>query len=475
MGIRVDPVVYIENHRVSCDPDDIATAPIAVRGLKIVWGRSDYADSSSEPASLTMHLVDTTGTWATKIRGGTAIGTKVRIDWQIDNSTSPGTQWGPMTLFRGRVQSAVASPIALQGELDHWQIDLTCADHTADLGNVMLHGEWGHETMSHRAIRIRDLARTVNAEINSVKIWDGFWAAQAAPVEVDRKSALDMLTEMYHGMSYEAWAYDPAARQILQVIRLALDYPVHLAEIDNKTVIPYVGNVTENNYLREGIGLQGCELESDYSIRADPSTTINRVEVKWKNFHDNWSELVEERDQVRPGDARRTLAWDTWLCETNHIHGSTEQGWKRVLEEGSLPRHPGVTIPWTWEFPSRRVINWILSIWENTRPVFLSGSKPFRWLMGDKPTYAPVVSPVGGTLNFDPHKGWRHELTVHWMKQTGNPGPAITWDAIKQNNPGKQLTWGDATGAEYRMGDSVSWYDLQFVPTSGSQIQKYET
>jgi hypothetical protein len=74
MAVTPKPSVYINGRRVACSTYALDREPVAIRGFEIKWGRADYHDSDAEPASIRLHIADSTGKWAELIRTSQAIG-----------------------------------------------------------------------------------------------------------------------------------------------------------------------------------------------------------------------------------------------------------------------------------------------------------------------------------------------------------------------------------------------------------------
>ncbi|WP_115685948.1 hypothetical protein [Corynebacterium senegalense] len=503
MGVIVSPTITIDGRAVACTADRIDSEPVAIRGLSIDWGRTDYHDSETSPSSLTMMLTDATGEWANRIKTSAAIGRKVTVTVTARPTTSgPTKTW---TMFRGRISTATATPMT-QSTKDgrrRWRIELVVADRTAEMGNAIAGPEeWPVESMLTRAIKIRDLGLSAGSEIAQVYFWPGYVEINAGPLDVKGKSALELMGELYRSMGNDSYAYDHGANVVRQAIRLSQPMKVHLGSFDDSqgAVLPVVGDITVDNVVYPGIALGGCELLGEPSIHADPSTDINRLECTWPDWSIEYKDHTTVTENVAPGDSRRVMAWDSWLSVGEAIDPTLENVWNRVREEGRRPRHPEIRTPPSHEFVTERMARWILACWENTRPAYIAGSLPYQWLMGSDPAYPPIVAPIGGTTTFDPETGWSATLRVHWIHNQTPPATPATWTSIRQiktttttpsvpwwyallgipapppvtvgsPTPERDLTWGEAgEGVGYRWADSVTWGDLQHVPTTGTQI-----
>lgn len=505
MAITVIPTITIDGQIIAVHADDVDTAPVAIRGFDIDWGRSEYHSAESSPSSATIHLADTTGEWAERILQRQALGKKIEITWIGEPTTPDASTIGPVIMFRGRVSKANAAPLeryAADGRRV-WEIILTCADRTADLGNAIVNDvEWSPAPMLNRANQIRNLGLDGGSEIADMFFWPGYVNSRSGPVEAERTSALELMSEFYVSMGNDAWSYDPHANVVRQAIRLSQPYTIHLGSFDDDlgAVTPVVSDIVVDGVVYPGVALGGRALIGQPEVEADPASDINRLECTWPNFANNHVDRTTVMEYIAPGDARRVMSWRSWLENGLTIDPTLDNVWARVNEEGARPRHPDVsTIP-THDFPTGRLAQWILQTWENTRPAYIAGSLAYLWLMGDAAEYHPVVAPIGGNTKFDAVEGWSVDFKVHWIHNSLPPAPPATWGGLQQISismesspvpwwwpllglpipppvpvgdptPERDLTWGEpAPAAGYRFAPSVTWADFMHVPQTGTTI-----
>lgn len=360
-----------------------------------------------------------------------------------------------------------------------------------------------------RALRIRGLSEVGTTKIKNFYFRSEYHMLGVSPLDVKGKSALQLLTEFYGSMAAETWAFDPDGNVVRQVPRLSQEMDVRLQSSDEQYggVKPAIDGVRFEGVTYPGIGLGGCQIAGDPVIEADPATAINRVEVNWKNRVREWDDTMTVHENVYPGDARRVYAWDTWLGDQENVEPSQDALWERVREEGRRPRHPEFTTPPTHTFPSWDVARWLLMTWENPRPAFISGDAAHQWLMGSNQEYGPVVAPIGGTLHFDPQKGWSTNLRTHFIHNRREWREHVTWNLMRQERqstkditvpwmwgayktpdgveirdpekirlhgsmPNRDLEWGEP-GPEtgYRFHTSVTWDDMRHINATGAQIK----
>lgn len=504
MAITVTPTVYIDGSPVACTAAELDTAPIAIRGFTITWGRTEYQDPGVTPGSVDITLLDTTGDWARRIRDSRALGTRVSIQW-AGNDTD-GNVIGPVIMFRGRIQHATAEPHSVKSTDGRtaWTVVLTVADRTADYGNALALPEtWPRESMIIRANKVRDLGLAAGSEISQVYFWPGYINTLCAPLDVKDKSALDLMAEMYASMGNDSYAYDPHENVVRQEIRLSQPMSTYLATFDTSRggVLPVANDITVDNVTYPGIGLGGCELVGSPSVTADPSTDINRLECSWNDYSTGHKEWTTVKEEIKSGDSRRVMSWSSWIDDGLAIDPTLDNVWDRAREEGRRPRHPDITIPPTFEFVTERVARWLLMTWANTRACFISGSLAYLWLMSDEPRYSPIVAPIGGQTSWDPLRGWSANLHVHWIHNQSADVSAVTWAGVEQikttttapvdpwwwpllglppsppvsvgePTPARYILWGDPdkiTG--YAWDKSVTWSDLRHVDNAQAQVK----
>lgn len=511
MAVIVRPTITIDGIPVACHADALDTEPVAVSGLEIQWGRDDYQSSSVSPSSARLELIDTSGEWASRIRQAEALGRKVQITWIGESvaADAPDAEpeiIGPVVMFRGRIMAAEAMPshiVASDGRRG-WLITLELADRTADYGNGFSGDqEWSRGSMIHRANQIKAIGLEAGAEIDAVYFWPGYTQSRARPMEVHGKSALTLLGEFYESMGNDTYAYDPDENVIRQFIRLSQPMTTYLGSFDSSlgAVLPVPNDIVVDERTYPGVALGGCRLLGEPRIVADPETDINRLECKWQDQGTNWGDWTTVMEDVRPGDARRVMAWDSWLDDGAAIDPTLANVWDRAREEGRRPRHPMITTPSSHEFVTERLARWILQTWANTRPAYIAGSLPYLWLMADEPDYSPIVAPIGGITRFDPVAGWSVDLHVHWIH---NNGPAITpasWASLQQIKttteqpdypwwypilgipipppvtvgspiPERDLVWGDpATNPGYGWDTSLTWSDTRHIERTKTEIK----
>lgn len=482
MAVNVTTEIVIDGTPVPCSAAElIHNGEAAVRGYRIRWGRDDYLDSQTSPASATFHIAELNrGKWASRVLLGTAIGMTIEAYAVLDDPDSDLT-YPRLCVFRGRIQSAAARPAGrMERTRDmRWEIELTASDRTADLGNVILGElEWVRGTMRSRANQILDLAELGNAGIEAMYFWPGYVSSWARPMSEQNVSALKLLEDFYVSMGNDSYAYDPHGNVIRQAIRLDQPLEIGLEIIDPETgeVAPYVGDLWVDQVRYPGISLSGGEIAETPEFEANVETSINRWENRWK-----WVNTNHERDEVyyydrqRPGDARRVYAWDTWLDESSAVSDTMLNVFYKVSQEGAQPKHPGITIPPRHSFDSVIDAQWLLQTWENTRPVFIYGDRGTAWLASGL-NYPPVYAPIGGELEYYPREGWAISMTIQKFKNQKTVIDSLRWSDLKQPTTARDVTWGEPeAGAGLRFTPTLSWFDFHYLPWGNRIIRDADT
>ena len=173
MAIKVVPTVTIDGRPVACTADRLDVEPVVIAGFNIDWGRNEYGNPSTSPASLALTITDATGEWATAIRTTRAVGLPVLVTWRL--TLDPGGVPGPRSRCLGPHPKARAVPMDDRTTTDgrrRWRVRATVADRTADYGNGLAGpAPWDSETMLSRAVKVRDLGVAAGSGIEHVYFW----------------------------------------------------------------------------------------------------------------------------------------------------------------------------------------------------------------------------------------------------------------------------------------------------------------
>ena len=500
MAVTVAPWIEIDGARVECAADALDRAPLAVGGFTITWGRGDYLTDKGEPSTASLTIIDTTTEWARLVRSNLALGLSVKIGWEADDGTRG-------TSFRGRIARAIATPTAKRAADNRraWQVTLTCADYSADLGNVRpAPGIWPRETLLDRAIRIRDVGTASGADISQMWTHTRHHGDYVAPLEVRDETALALMQDMYGSQSNETYTFDHSTGDCRQVVRLRGDIVTTLVAFDTDTGAVSIAPepIVYDGVTYPGLAIAGCQSTADIEIETATESAINRVEITYPAYEAAHEDRRISAQRIRPGDGPRLLTFDSWLESTPVISQMADYVLAKATSEGAKPKHPPFTVLQGHRFRTLDEARWLLATWESPRPAFINGDLPARWLMqGDTSTWVPVISPIGGQLEFHPLHGWAIQLTPQWFDR-GNetPNPA-TWASLKQKRvrmeqpsypwwwpltgqplpapvpvgtatPERDIRWGTAGEMPYYGFDtSVMWGDLAHIASENTQIK----
>lgn len=494
------PWIEIDDRRVKCSANAMENEPVIVESFTIKWGRSGYYDST-EPAHLTFTLWDATDQWAIAIRDSQALGKRVKVRW-------PGA-----TQFVGAIASATARRTTYTTDegVYIWQIMITAVDPLAALGNIYpLPGVLpAGETMEQRSQWLKSLAGYGGVDFFAIDYHNRHANARTKPVEVGGESALELFTAFYASMSNDAMTYDPETNYVRQCERHYGEFGPFLESVydDRGAVMITSGTTIVNGTPREGIPISGCKIivEDGLEISATTDTDINRVESTWSDPLDEWNDKVAYRESIAVGQPRRVLNYETWITTDWSIEYQLESAWNRARAEGRHPRHPRITYRPGKTFTDQREAVWWLRCWENTRPAFINGDAAHTWLMQSGMNWAPIVSPLGGTVTYHAKTGWSITLDVQWM---GNADPITprTWIQLMQRKiraelptapwwwkkagltapvravgvhlPERDIYWGPpdpATPAtrKHRFDESITWGDMKYLDNERLEIRDY--
>lgn len=494
--ITITPWLELDGTGVSCKAADLGRVPVVMSTLKIKWGRDGYFDAA-EPARATIRLWDSTEQWATRIRDSRALGTRVEVKW------STGTQ--TVTMYTGSVSAATAHRTQRTDPAGRiiWEVTLTVTDPTAALGNVYpLPGVLpDSDTMETRKQWLMGLASYGGLTISDLDYRSDYGPANCCPVEVGKDSALDVITAFYDSMSKDAFTYDPEGNAIRQCERHDGDFTTYLASFDDSTgaVLIAATDTVIDHITRPGIALSACQLRTPDGIiiSATTDTDINAVESTWSDPLDEWKNKKSFRESVSSGTSRRLLSNTTWMTPDWAIEWQLESAWARARAEGRRPRHPNLIHKPGHSFATERLARWWLRCWEDTRPGFINGDAAHAWLMAGNTDWAPLLSPLGGTVTYHGDTGWEFDLAVQWMNNRTTVTP-MTWGKLQQvkwtnqapdvpwwwpwkpppkpvgtPTPERDVYWGppDKTSNQYRFDESVTWDDLKYLDNTTREIK----
>lgn len=504
MAVTITPSIAIDGEKVECAPDKLDSAPLAIRGFEIKWGREDYLTSQGSPSTAQLTVIDTTATWPRLIRSNLAMGLPVEITWSGDTG-------GGGTCFRGRVTHAAARPTTIHATDNRraWEISITAADYTADLGNVKpLPATWPRETYQARVDRISELASHANSGIENFHTHPRHRGDYVAPLDVKDESCLSLMLSLYASASFETYSYNHTTGDVEQVVRLQAPYTMSLAAFDKDlgevsiTADPVIYEHPQyGDQQFPGIAIGSCDAVSEAEISTIGQSSINEIQITYPAYEAGNDDRRIVRGAIRPGDAPRVMDFESWLESTPVIEEMAAYVLEKAIGEGSRPVHPIFTLHPGHDFRSVYEADWLLTTWESLRPAYLNGDLPYWWMMDSATDYAPVVCPIGGELSFTPDSGWDVELTTQWLYNIGAPVEATDWQSLAQlktttsqpsypwwydllgipppppvtvgePTPERDVRWGDPASMQYYgFAKSVMWNDLRWVDKEKTEIK----
>ncbi|WP_280383370.1 hypothetical protein [Nocardia wallacei] len=452
MPVQPYPYVILDGALMDTDLTHFGTKPVVLDGISLDWGRSEYL-SHAETATLTISFVDRTGTLAQKVTGRRMIGAPLAVFY----TDAPGSPWGACW-FQGRVNAATAHPSTRDPFSDDpkakaWTVTLTAADKTADLGQIVQPpGNWPQENAQQRAVRIRD--GSAIAGIGQFYFYPGHTGSLMWEIDVKGRDNLALVKDFYMSMG-DTFSYLPKENNIRYLHRRAYDMHVSLIRDDDGVIRARAADYTFDNRLYRGIGIQSCEVTAADSTTVPTQSTITRVETSWKDIPNggrDWVTVVWDDTLPEHNWGRRTLTLTSWLGDGRQIDPVTLELLNRGRFEGSIPRHPDITVDTrrTGGFHSKGEAEAFLEGGETQGVAYVSGSQHAQWQF-----ITPVYAIIGGTITYR-HPGWviTCRLQACWRTNLATPP---TWTGMAA-----AITWGPP-GHGGNLSESLTWFDMTFL------------
>lgn len=445
-----DPVPYvlIDGQRVPCSVGLAGQTALVLDDVAVDWGRDDYI-SHAKPATAQLTLYDRTGQWAARARDKRTIGTKIELWWELGEVTF---RW-----FAGRITEANAKP----GNVDKvsgnrgWLIELTAADKTADLGNILIPKPtlWPRESMIVRANKIKALANQV-AEISEFYFYPGSVNLMCSPIDVGGRSLQSVNDEFYMSMG-DTYGFHPDTNVVRHLFRRAHGFAVYLAQGPDGLIYVQASNISYDGITYYGTSIPGCETSAaEATMGLAANGAVTRVEASWKDYPNgggDWTTVAQQAGS-ETSSGRRTVTFPTWLDDGVNVDPVVLQVHARGQWEGAIPRHP----PIRWSLKEKG--GWLTAEYarvftrcgETQALTYISGSIYSMWL-GEQ---FPVVAIIGGRVQYT-DGGWIVTPKFQHAFKT-DTYTMVTWATLD-----KGLTW--QSGPWRSLSTSVSWHDLRFL------------
>lgn len=467
-----DIKVFIGGVEYACTADAMDTAPVMMGRLQVDWGRTEYM-SHQEPGTSTVVLYDRSGTLKTLARDRQLIGQHIAYFagyW----SETPGTpkDW---IFYHGRVTGIKVKQIRTKArgvKGPEWMVTITSASVEAGMGNIVYTSgatPWiENETMLTRAVRLRDTQTPVTG-ISQFYFYAGHTGSKTKRIEIKDRDLIGLVREFYMSMG-DTYSYLPDQNVIRYLFRrsFAVSTPIRnsvMPRDDNLVHLASCGIIEPdgNGWTYPGAVLPGCEVEAGDEMELSPNVVASRVELDWENWGGGATGNKVTTFLPNPADdslGRRTVKMETWLADGLQVDPVVSELWNRVIQEGSVPRHPDCV----WDtrpfggFPSEAVARNLVMAGEHQGLTVVNGSPFSEFTDG----WAPQYAVIGGTIAYE--DGWIVRTVLQQFNNTTYIEPP-TWSQLTG-----WMAWGPTTtpGVKYAYAPSVSWQDMKTLSDAGN-------
>lgn len=429
------------------------------------WGRKDPW-TQPEPATLRFTVFDPSRWWIDKVKHRNAVGIGCTLTVPIPNGINrPDMPSGVLTMFQGFVSNVRVTEHRARtttGTVDGHLVEITAADRTSMLGNIMFsHEDWGAERMIDRAVRIRNRAAGVG--IREFYYDAAYKEAAVTPTEVRDETALSLLQELYKSFGHQ-WTYSPNRNVVIRIPehKFAAS-PVFCANAETHEVIVRMPDIADSTgeelaidrAPHAGTGVDGAVTSAEVELDSDSIEGITAVDMKWRNVHDNYRTIITRVFLTGSVEPRRTLTFDSWFADGVHVDPIISRTADKAFWSQAGPHHPEIHLDTrlTGGFASVTQGIALLSATEARGYIYVNGSPWFEAL-----GTLPVGAPCGGRITY--HRGrWRVSTRLLATRST-TAGGQLRWDQLD-----RRIYFGHPrhTAGALQFG-GVHWWDM-YYPT----------
>lgn len=454
--------------------------PLLVDGVKVKWGRSEVL-SQPDPANGTVTLFDPNGDWT---RRQDLIGQAVRIAWVHPSiaAVNAGPVQGAATLreftyFRGRVSDVELTRkrvTSRNGEqLDGLLVTLSLADTLTELGNRMIaSAPWPVETLGARRNRIAALVTDLVNGVETRPYWD---TPNVAAADVDNRSALDLLRELYDSTGADRMVYDPEPEPrgaLTYLVRRDVYNSLGLAGLATNperpwlvSMLPYQIGTVDGAAVYPSLDSRSLEWPRDGAVTKGLAQRVSRVQLTWPDqTKGNTTMVVGVPDVDEQVLGRRSLTvksiigWESWATVAA---GDWRDYARREGSQWQLSAPFRLDTRRTGGFPDRY-----------TAYLLLRGRESFQYLWLQRsvlPLYGfrPAFGIIGGTIEYR-DGGWLVSCDVSPVATTKAP-IALRWNEVQPadqaaaSSPTRIVWAGGKSGGPRSLDPTLTWADIGYA------------
>lgn len=274
-----EPTITIDGVELPGEWDGLSL--VALDEVSIHWGREGLFDET-EPATLTVYVIDPAGDWATN---GDLIGTPITVD-----RATPTTR-----MFRGRIADVNVKPTTVYNPLTEkfervWRTELLCTDPLTDLaqsitggpgapGGGVAIGVW--PARSTPGARVTDLftmgagniVTTIETPVPTPVPGQTAWVKSHPSTE--SISHLDLIRALYKYIPLAHADYDPTTHGIV------LGLP---ADNDDLALVLDGGLMTLQPVSGVALPASSVIITDELAINSGVDSAIDAVQVNWRTY-----------------------------------------------------------------------------------------------------------------------------------------------------------------------------------------------
>lgn len=475
---RYEFSLFIDGTEYPIDSDtapDPAAGSWLLAGLKLSWQAADPTSVKlrPSPAVLSFRLLTTHATNVPNFAIGQDVlipdmtfrGTYMLGESEIEADIAPAG-------FGGRITDVEAEPVerynAATGALEPWlEFSFTAVDYTVDLAEVFIGGEpWPGEFYSLRLDRIE--AATIAAKPDVVFYntpWPGYVAPVFAAKDIDRRPALEVLTDHLDQMQsnqYVAYRVVPAEDNAVEFVYTYPAPSFNSTPFQLTETAPdyFTAAIDPDTFSQAAVLVDADAVDLDATWRKDKSSAVNRILVTG-----TFSDGTTTREAEHPASSYVTERRDTEIVNAEAA---------QALADSLLPELTTVGAQ-RWELESftirvndlsdiRQAAGYFYRPTEAGAPWSPVGSLKVLHSISDRVNLAPrdwyAGQLVGAELEIRPGGQVRITPTL----RATLPEPAALYDIVEALAPDNMAADPTLATARYQdLDPTLTYYDFRII------------